>query len=267
MPVADIQSALKADPDGKYHLDDLLSHDGDEFIRGAYWVLLRRAPDESGLAHYRDRLRDGAAKVDILDALRSSTEGQARDVTVHGLEAAVQRRKASRVPLLGRLAEILAGMLGVTELQRNQRELEERVRLAAEQLRGVSEQLRQLTERADQLADRAELAKLEAAHAANLENLRQALAGAIEAIEKRAERRELTALTNNLVAMTNARLTRPDIAPIEQAIEELQEVVRSKADLAALQAAQAEAKAGLEAALATVAQVAVQLGKGANDKR
>src|SRR5258705_5927136 len=101
---ADIRSAFKANSDGKCHLNELLALDDGDFVRGAYLILLRRTPDDAGFAHYRDLLRNGEAKIDILESLRSSAEGRAHGDAVEGLAAAALRRRIFRIPLLGRLA-------------------------------------------------------------------------------------------------------------------------------------------------------------------
>ena len=61
-------------------LTDLLACDGDLFIRRAYWVLLGREPDASGLQNYQQELRRGTPKQRIIQELAESPEGKARGV-------------------------------------------------------------------------------------------------------------------------------------------------------------------------------------------
>lgn len=82
-----------------YPLWDLLQPDDEDFIHQAYRVLLRRSPDEAGLATFLPALREGRLdKLAILGQLRFSSEGMRHGVPVKGLRAAqlLARLKAHR---------------------------------------------------------------------------------------------------------------------------------------------------------------------------
>ena len=101
----------------------------------------------------------------------------------------------------------------------------------------------------------------------SLEEARQLLT---RSVETRAERHELTALTNHLVNLVQARLTKEDIKPLEETLGALNDAIalinRSKADCAALETAQAEAKAALQAALSGINQTVQSLSQTKADR-
>src|SRR5262245_52216310 len=50
-----------------YHINDLLGFHDEVFVRNAYRVILKREPDDSGMAHFLKNLRNGRySKLDIL---------------------------------------------------------------------------------------------------------------------------------------------------------------------------------------------------------
>lgn len=70
----------------EYVLPEMLSLSDRDFVENAYRALLRRAPDDAGMRHFLDRLRDGRlSKVEVLAALRWSPEGEKEGVHVDGL--------------------------------------------------------------------------------------------------------------------------------------------------------------------------------------
>ena len=77
-----------------------------EFIRTAYEVVLGRAPDPEGGAYYRNRLRSGVHKLEILSQLRRSPEGRLFTPGVAGFDRAVRQYRLSNLPLLGPLLAI-----------------------------------------------------------------------------------------------------------------------------------------------------------------
>ncbi|MEO6517895.1 MAG: DUF4214 domain-containing protein, partial [Pseudoxanthomonas sp.] len=69
----------------EYALPELLSLSDRDFVETAFRALLRRAPDDSGMWHFLERLRDGRlSKVEVLAALRWSPEGEKESVHVDG---------------------------------------------------------------------------------------------------------------------------------------------------------------------------------------
>lgn len=70
-----------------YTLDDFLAFRDDEFVSQAYYAILKRPPDREGFDNYANGLADGLyTRVYILGVLRRSAEGQARAVSIHGLD-------------------------------------------------------------------------------------------------------------------------------------------------------------------------------------
>ncbi|MDR3569727.1 MAG: DUF4214 domain-containing protein [Syntrophobacteraceae bacterium] len=85
-------------------LGEILALQDYHFLCCAYRTFLGRAPDTDGLSHYLDRLRSGSPKIEIVANLRLSLEGQARSVTIPGLEKALGRY--DRTKWLNPLAKI-----------------------------------------------------------------------------------------------------------------------------------------------------------------
>lgn len=80
---------------------DLLGLNGEKFLDHAYQLLLGRPPDSGGLRHYRDRLRKGVSKIDILSQVKKSKEAQAYDANVPGLNEALRRYRWGKLPFMG----------------------------------------------------------------------------------------------------------------------------------------------------------------------
>ena len=83
---------LKLQPDfqprsnNRYHISDLLRYHDRVFVDRAYRAVLKRPPDATEFARDLKRLQSGAFnKIDLLAALRYSTEGKAKGVEVDGL--------------------------------------------------------------------------------------------------------------------------------------------------------------------------------------
>src|SRR5919205_3652230 len=65
---------LKLQPDlekrEQYHLNELLGLHDEPFVRNAYQAILKREPDDTGMAHYLVNLRNGRySKIDVLSSL------------------------------------------------------------------------------------------------------------------------------------------------------------------------------------------------------
>ena len=69
----------------------LVLEDTDKFIEIAYWVLLKRAPDDEGIANCRERFQAGASKVQVLYELFSSAECREIGFELPGLRDAFAR--------------------------------------------------------------------------------------------------------------------------------------------------------------------------------
>ena len=70
-----------------YTVNDFLTFRDEEFVSQAYFAILKRPPDPEGLDNYAQGLANGLyTRVYILGVLRRSAEGQARGVSIHGLD-------------------------------------------------------------------------------------------------------------------------------------------------------------------------------------
>ncbi|QIL01448.1 DUF4214 domain-containing protein [Sphingomonas sinipercae] len=88
-------------------VDELCSFWDTAFIERAYWSLLGREPDPNGGVHFLNQLRDGAPKLAILDGLRNSDEGRAREHGIAGLDEAIDRYRKSTRSVFGRIRSFL----------------------------------------------------------------------------------------------------------------------------------------------------------------
>jgi hypothetical protein len=75
----------------------LLATEQIDFVECAYLTILNRAPDESGLAHYGERLRIGHPKMDILSDLYASAEARQENVQIPWLRRAIFRHKLQKL--------------------------------------------------------------------------------------------------------------------------------------------------------------------------
>ena len=112
-------------PSNHYHVNDLLRFHGEDFVRQAYRALLRREPDEPGMAHHLEQLASGRFnKLDVLASLHSSPEGRSSQVTLSGLKLPVMVRRLGRIPLLGYLVRVAVGIGRLPRLVQYQSQFE-----------------------------------------------------------------------------------------------------------------------------------------------
>jgi O-antigen chain-terminating methyltransferase len=108
-----------------YHVNDLLRFHGEDFVRQAYRALLRREPDDPGMAHHLEQLASGRFnKMDVLASLHSSAEGRSSGVTLSGLTLPVIVRRLGRIPLLGYLVRVAVGIGRLPRLVQHQNQFE-----------------------------------------------------------------------------------------------------------------------------------------------
>lgn len=108
-----------------YQLNDLLRFHDREFVRNAYRAILKREPDDDGYAGHIENLHSGRFnKIDILASLRYSPEGKGRGVEVEGLTFPAFARRLYRIPVVGYLIEIIAGVFRLPILLRSHRQFE-----------------------------------------------------------------------------------------------------------------------------------------------
>jgi len=108
-----------------YHVNDLLKFHGDEFVRNAYRALLRREPDEAGMAHHLEGLASGRVnKMDVLSSLHSSPEGRSNQVQLDGLALTAAVRKLGRLPIVGYFVRLVIGVARLPRLLQHQNRYE-----------------------------------------------------------------------------------------------------------------------------------------------
>ncbi len=71
-----------------FTLGQLLEGDDKEFVGNAYWAMLGRSADNDGLDIYTALLSEGMSRIDVLQQLRRSEEGQAHGAYIRGVDAA-----------------------------------------------------------------------------------------------------------------------------------------------------------------------------------
>ena len=109
----------------RYHVNDLLGFHDEVFVRNAYKVILKREPDDSGMAHFLKNLRNGRySKLDVLSALRFSSEGENVNAQIEGLSRGSVLRKMYRVPVAGYLLRMAVAIGRLPVLVTNFRRLE-----------------------------------------------------------------------------------------------------------------------------------------------
>jgi len=109
----------------RYHVNDLLRFHGDEFVRNAYRALLRRDPDEAGMAQHLEQLASGRFnKLDVLASLHSSPEGRSSQVKLDGLALPVAVRRLERLPVVGYVVRVLVALTRLPVLIQHQNRFE-----------------------------------------------------------------------------------------------------------------------------------------------
>ena len=81
-------------------LNDLLSHNGNEFIENTYLTLLKRKPDSNELIYYAEQLYAGQPKIQILGQILNSVEAKTTGVELPGLRNTLMLHKLARLPLV-----------------------------------------------------------------------------------------------------------------------------------------------------------------------
>jgi hypothetical protein len=90
-------------------VNELMAFEGEEFVRMAYFTLLGREADPSGLQYYTQRLAHGESREQIIADLHSDPEGQARGAEIPGLREVYSRLQESvRAPRVQTAADLLA---------------------------------------------------------------------------------------------------------------------------------------------------------------
>jgi SAM-dependent methyltransferase len=102
-----------------YHINDFLKYDGQEFVSNAYRGILGREAEYEGLNTYMTHLLKGElTKTQILEALRYSPEGKAKDIPIRGIRLPYLIHSAYRLPGLGFLIQLMADIVQLTKTLR-----------------------------------------------------------------------------------------------------------------------------------------------------
>jgi hypothetical protein len=106
------------------NIDELLALDDIAFIDCAYKTLLARPPDPTGVAHYLQLIRAGAAKMRIVSNLCFSAEARRKPPSLPGLKRAIFRFWLACNPLTGWWYRPIAQVEGETPVERRIRVVE-----------------------------------------------------------------------------------------------------------------------------------------------
>lgn len=191
----------------EYVLSELLSLSDRDFIENAYRALLRRAPDEVGMTHFLERLRDGRlSKVEVLAALRWSPEGEREGVHVDGLLAPFLLQKWRRKPWVGPVLGWFQTFARLSRVSDRQAVLDAAQAREAQELgRIVNLQAQQLEQRFTRVESA--LAAQEASLAAQLEAERERVQAITETFASQLQHLLAQVSTHDLaLAVAQARL-------------------------------------------------------------
>ena len=125
----DRSGSAPGNPQGEIAADltALLQRHDRDFIRCAYLTLVKREPDDSGMAFYSRRLRSGVAKVQILAEMYASDEARGKGAHLPGLDRAMSRLRLARLPLIGRALAWLLDIDGDSVAQVRLRAIEQQL--------------------------------------------------------------------------------------------------------------------------------------------
>jgi O-antigen chain-terminating methyltransferase len=224
----------------QYHLNDLLGFQDEVFLRNAYQAILKREPDDVGLAHYLRQLRSGRYnKIDVLSSLRFSPEGRNANVTIEGLGELSVLRKLYRVPVAGYFLRLAVAIVRLPILITNFRQLESHTAAQLERVAGyvneveghVNEVASQANKAVTHLSDEGrELAGVNRTHfetfQKRLNELRNTLKFQINSLEQ----------NHNTIRQSHSALQADLFSRLKQIREEVQGWERQAAELEALKA-------------------------------
>lgn len=113
-------------PQREYALGDLTRFDDEDFVTNAYLAVLRRPPDQAGLAGALHALRQGKSKVEVLGTMRWSPEGISRSVHIDGLLLPYTLQRWEQKRFIGRPIAWLHALVQLGVAGRRQRIAEAR---------------------------------------------------------------------------------------------------------------------------------------------
>lgn len=154
-----LQPPFQPHRDGRYHVNDLLKYHDRNFIQNAYRAILKRGPDAAGYKAFIESLRSGRLnKIDILAALRYSTEGRSKKVEIEGLLTPALIRKSYRVPVIGYLLNLAVAIARLPSTIRSEQQFTAHVlaqhELIADHLNHLGRTMRAHSAEVSQVLDR-----------------------------------------------------------------------------------------------------------------
>lgn len=127
-PAHDARPIRMSDFDGLYDAD---------FVILAYHRILKRDADPSGMAHYLEQIRAGYSKTEIVVDLMSSKEALTLDTKLSGHFLYKTALLVGRIPLIGRLFELVFFLVSIRKFKRDVRALENycyRIKIAIDRM-------------------------------------------------------------------------------------------------------------------------------------
>lgn len=122
-----LQPRLVPRADGLYYVSEILGYHDESFVEAAYAAVLRRPPAAEELRQALSDLRNGAReKIDILRDLARSEEGKSQLAfeRIAGLRRSRLAEALRRLPVVGRLWQVLAAVVRLPTALRHQRRFE-----------------------------------------------------------------------------------------------------------------------------------------------
>lgn len=127
----------------KVYMDDLLSHDGMDFVEHAFLRLLARRPGKEDAQNYYNALyKQGKSKEEIIRIIKDSPECQNRKVEVVGFEKAYKKRKKKEkilsMPVIG---NVVLACWNILHINRRLTDLDNSSNQNANRCKALSEEL------------------------------------------------------------------------------------------------------------------------------
>ncbi|WP_049868415.1 methyltransferase domain-containing protein [Paenibacillus sp. D9] len=109
-----ITEQVKLPQKDSYELYELMCFHDEQFVRAAYYALLRRSPDESGLKSFLEPLRRGIiTRMEILARLQNSDEARRYGVRIQGIKNSLWKGRLSRLPLIGYGIRLISALVNL----------------------------------------------------------------------------------------------------------------------------------------------------------
>lgn len=112
----------------RYHLNELIHFCGEDFIKVAYLVILKRNPDAGGFNYYLDKLQSAKwSKENILFRLLHSKEGKLHKVVINHLIPSLLLRTCYCIPVIGYFMNVIIALVRLPRLAKSVTNVQEYV--------------------------------------------------------------------------------------------------------------------------------------------